>query len=380
MNAGPTSELSHGGNPLRVFISSPFCEPAEEPWSLREQLRRRLKALGHKPWLYEIDAKRYKRSGLTPAEIIVDALRCSDLVITVYRNRAGSFLVDEPFFATAFETIQARRLGKPVYLHVLGSSHKPRLRSVLSVFEGNHLLPDCAKRHGSEHELIEGVLSDVTAYATNAPFEEPSIVLPSNPFDLVNDWDWLGTMHTRLLNTSIKQDLWQARRAASAVPILAKTSGMPRDKKFTYATLLSACAGVLANQAEYARVAERAWLAVRLFMELGCVFEMVAQIQATSGILDVGNHVKRAYWVNTFGFQSASRLRAEQFRFLGPAFNVASAARADYWWEGDFSTPIGDDHFPTGRSYKRFGHVVRVRSNPNAVGEDDPVLIIIRFN
>lgn len=155
MNAGPTSELSHGGNPLRVFINSPFCEPAEEPWSLREQLRRRLKALGHKPWFYEIDAKRYKRSGLTPAEIIVDALRCSDLVITVYRNRAGSFLVDEPFFATAFETIQARRLGKPVYLHVLGSSHKPRLRCVLSVFEGNHLLPDCAKRHGSEHELID---------------------------------------------------------------------------------------------------------------------------------------------------------------------------------------------------------------------------------
>src|SRR5579883_1486650 len=117
--------LSPNEGPLTVFVSSPFSEPIGERWALREALRERLRREGHRPWLYEINAKEYRRTGLTPREIIINAIEKSDVVITLYKSRAGSFLDNEPFYATAFETFHARRLGKKVYLYVLDAVQNP---------------------------------------------------------------------------------------------------------------------------------------------------------------------------------------------------------------------------------------------------------------
>ena len=322
MQVVPTPESSPERRSLNVLISSPFCEPAGERWSLREELRRRLREFGHKPWLYEIDAKRHIRTGLTPGEIIIEAIKRSDVVITLYKSRAGSFLADEPFFATAFETFHARRLSKTVYLHVLGRSCKPRLRGVLSVFEAPLVLPDQVKRHESERELVTAVLSDVNDYVANRlSHDHRSVLLPQDSVDLVNGWDWLGGTHTNLLRAQQAENLWEARRTAIDVPLLSGAVDISREKKFTYATLLSACANVLANQCEYDRSAQCCWLAIRLFMELGYPYEMLAQIQAVSGILNMANHVRRAYWTNTFGLQCASKLKTKQYQSLRPAFN-----------------------------------------------------------
>lgn len=303
---------------LTIFISSPFSEPAGQRWSLRETLRGRLRGQGHKAWLYEIDAKEYRRTGLTPREIIIDAIESCDLVITLYKSRAGSLLDDEPFYATAFETFHARRLGKKVYLHVLDGCQRPRLRGVLSVFEYTLPLPNRIAKHGSESDLVEAVLSEVAQYREDRLPRNLVATDLCSPEALANDRDWLHGIHTSL---GAARNLWQASETAAKVPLLQATSRLRKENSLNYGRILSTCAGVWANQAKYDRAIEFGWAAVRIFMESGYLYEMIAEIQAVSGILNMANQIRKAYWVNTFGLQSASRLRTAQLTSLLPAFN-----------------------------------------------------------
>jgi hypothetical protein len=310
--------LSPNEGPLTVFVSSPFSEPIGERWALREALRERLRREGHRPWLYEINAKEYRRTGLTPREIIINAIEKSDVVITLYKSRAGSFLDNEPFYATAFETFHARRLGKKVYLYVLDAVQKPRLRGVLSVFKQAMPSPDTVSNDGSEKDLIERVVSDLAEFRNSSPranlIATDNISLDAN----INDRDWLDGIHSRL---GLARSLWSAREIAERVPMVTTTRRVNKDNRLHYAQVLAACAGVWANQSEYTRAIECGWAAVRIFMETGYAYEMIGEIQAVSGILNMANQIKNAYWVNTFGFQAASRLREAQRIPLLQSFN-----------------------------------------------------------
>jgi Domain of unknown function (DUF4062) len=308
-----------GTRALNVFLSSPFSEPVGEKWALRETLRERLRRKGHRPWLYEVDAKKYRRTNLGPREIIIEEIARCDVVITLYKSRAGSFLNGEPFYATAFETFHARRLGKTVYLHILDGSERPRLRGVLSVFEPILPLPSNVVRHGSENELVEAVISELAQFPANGLIQVPTLLLAEGGVqERLHSLEWLDRVQSGLLSA---HDLWQAAQVACQVPLFRGNLSLSLEFKFRYAQILSSCAGIWANQARYDRAIECAWTAVRMFMESGNSYEMISEIQAVSGILNMANQIKRAYWVNTFGLQSAAKLQAKQRTSLWPAFN-----------------------------------------------------------
>ena len=94
-----------------------------------------LKGQGHLPWLYEFDAKCYRRSGLTDEEKIINELARCDLVVALYKTRAGSRMKEEPwFYGTDFELFHGLRLGKPVHLYVVGARYSTQLRGLLGLY------------------------------------------------------------------------------------------------------------------------------------------------------------------------------------------------------------------------------------------------------
>ena len=282
----------------RVFLSSPFSERRGHLWLVRRQLYDRLRMCGFKPWMWEEEGEREKaRHGWTDTTILLEALKGCDVVVAFFKNRAGSYLPDEafqkptyePFLGSVFEICHARALGKPVHLYAVGHSYKASLASVLSVLADPLLLPDHAKILGSETELPDAVTEKLlTSLAVVAP--EPTRVLH---LDL--DPTWLE--ETRSASMESAATFWEASYHAAQVPLVR---GLRLPTRPADAEVLAAAAGVLANQASYDRAIEAATLSVRCFLELGSWFEMYAEIQALSGILNMAGR-PNAERVNHFG-------------------------------------------------------------------------------
>lgn len=300
------------GDSAVLFISSVFSEPRGQRWGLRETLRRRLGQEGHTAWLYEIDAEKDKKAGIVDDKtIIIRAIERSDFVVVLYMNREGTAFPSEPFFGTDFEIFHARRLGKPVKLYVLGKKHRPVLRGILTLFDNPLVLPDSARRFESEKDLVDAVIQDVTEFVRSRRLRSaPPGVLCASSRELVSEPSWLEEAYAGLCQATQVGDLWVASRVARMIPWV-ESSGIPREQKIVYAIALSLCGGVWANQASYDFAEAYARSAVRVFMELGYQHEMFAQVQALSGLLNMGNRIRQAYWINSYGLRGASRVFGE---------------------------------------------------------------------
>jgi len=291
--------------PLRkVFLSSPFSEPRGHSWMVRQQLYDCLRSSGFRPWTWEKDGQKAKaRLGWSDAEILVQAIRQCDVVVSFFKNRAGSYLPPEafdrmptePFHATVFEIAHARSLGKPVHLYVVGHNYKASLASILSVLADPLLLPDHAKVLGDESQLEDAVLAKLKESLTTS-YTDPTV--PSAELEL-------GSLEANLDSMCSADTLWDAECHAERVP-LVMVSRLSRRTKRLYADVLAKCANVLANRAIYDRAIVAGKLSVRCLLELRSWSEMYAQIGALSGILNMAGQ-PNAKSVNFFGLIPAIR-------------------------------------------------------------------------
>lgn len=294
--------------PVVVFISSPFQEPKNQHWGLRFRLYDALLANGHSPWLYEIQGRLEEGRGYAQESIILNAVCRSDLVVVLFRTRAGSYLPGEPFLATVFEIFHARRFDKHVFLYILGDFHWPRLQSVLSVFEDPLILPDGARRCGDdEDKLVSAVLADVKGLVPLPTQQAERIVREVDAFDLMHEHGWLERTYSRLSQAVHEGGFWQAGALASGIPLLTAFKA-DHYAKFAYASLLSLCANIRANQTSYTLAEKCSRLAVRFYMEMGYLYPMLAEIQALSGILNMAGQHLAAYHVNSYGIRQASKM------------------------------------------------------------------------
>jgi hypothetical protein len=301
------------------------------------------------PWLYEIDGKRYKRSGLNEKEKIIDGISRCDLVVALYRFRVGSRMREQPiFYGTDFELFQARRLGKPVLLYVLGPCHSRRLRGLLEIYAHPLVMPDGISWCNSERELPTILAYDISVYAKS--FLLRSRIHESKlKSEAVLDRGFLEKTHDTLAEMRRRQDYWSAVELASQIPPLP-VDHLPTREKSTYANIMSLCANAWSNQRNYDLAENYSRLAIRSYLELGLTFEMFAEVQCLSGILNMGDRVSQAYEVNTYGRLAASAARGEVFNSLSDTYYDSRASilrKMGHWSRAQFTLrkvfpPSGD--------------------------------------
>jgi len=311
----------------KVFLSSPFSEPRGHPWMVRQQLYDCLRLSGFRPWTWEKDGEKAKaKLGWSDAEILVQAIRQCDVVVSFFKNRAGSYLPPEafdrtptePFHATVFEIAHARSFGKPVHLYVVGHNYKASLASILSVVADPLLLPDHAKVVEDESQLEEAVLAKLKESWTTG---YTSATVPSVDLEL-------GSLEANFDSMCSAGTLWDAEPYAEQVP-LAMAPRLSTKTKRLYAAVLAKCANVLANRAVYDRAVVAGKLSVRCLLELGSWSEMYAQIGALSGILNMAGQ-PNAKSVNFFGLIPAMRT----YDYLLPVYLDSAGSilmRSGHW-------------------------------------------------
>lgn len=287
-----------GAGSRRVFISSVFSEPSGTRWALRGRLYGALRDAGHAPWLYEREGERSQTHGESDKAVILRGLEASDVVVVVYHTRAGSRLPTEPFFATDFEVANAVRLGKRLKLYILGHSYKPSLHAVLAVLTDARVFPETTAVLESETAVVDRVLRDVAAVAARRATGGATTL----PLISRRDCERLVEQLNALISVG---DYLHAEDRAVEVP-LDPGHGLEPDAKHAYARLLGLCANVWANRLCFDRAVPAAMRAIRLYMELGEWREMVSQIQAASGILNMQGN-PQAERVNAYGLRLALR-------------------------------------------------------------------------
>jgi len=354
----------------KVFLSSPFCEPREHPWMVRQQLYDCLRSSGFRPWTWEKDGKKAKaRLRWSDAEILVQAIRQCDVVVSFFKNRAGSYLPPEafdrmpaePFHATVFEIAHARSFGKPVHLYVVGHSYKASLASILSVIADPLLLPDYAKVVEDESQLEDAILAKLKESLTTS-YTVPTV--PPAELDL-------GSLEANLDSMCSAATLWDAERYAEQVP-LVMAPRLSRRTKRLYADVLAKCANVLANRAVYDRAIVAGKLSVRCLLELGSWSEMYAQIGALSGILNMAGQ-PNAKSVNFFGLIPAIRT----YDYLLPVYLDSAGSilmRAGRWRSARKWLRRGAETEPKPYSQSKFAMAIAASGDRSDIDEAARIL------
>lgn len=304
-----------------VFISSPFCEPKGSPWGIRRRLAEALEAECFTPWRFEVQGEMAKeRLRLNDESAIRLGLQLADLVVVLYKRRAGSWMsVGSPFCGTDFEVVTAISLGKPVYLYVLGKEHESRLDGILALFLDPSVNLQEARYLETEDEIISAALKaakDVVNWREPPPVSDHHIRCSSSDLDV----SACEHLLERIRAAQAAEDLCLAVEAARMIPIQLPHATSTAHKRL-YATLLDSCGNVWANYAWYERASRAAAMSVRLLMELEDWHGMFAQVQALSGILNMASE-RRAEALNLYGFRGAARA----FPRLREAFNDSRAS------------------------------------------------------
>jgi tetratricopeptide (TPR) repeat protein len=284
---------------------------------------------GFEPWMWEREGEAEKaKSGKSDAEILLDGLKHSDIVVAFFKNRAGSYLpeqafqaaIPEPFHASVFEICHARALGKPVHLYVVGEKYKASLACILSILADPLILPDHAEIVASEEELRDAVLRRLH------PKSRVISLNPSEEFDLLCE---SLNLESQIVGLRSALTFWDGINYAKRIPLISDLNLVPSKTKRLYAEALSSAAGVMANQAAYDRAIQAATLSVRSFLELGSWYEMYSEIQALSGILSMAGR-SQAVRVNHFGLIPAMRAYPDlQSSYLDSAGTILM--RAGNW-------------------------------------------------
>jgi hypothetical protein len=228
----------------------------------------------------------------------------SDLVLALYKARAGSRMSREPwFYGTDFELFHARRLGIPVHLYVMGREHSRELDGVLKVYGEQLVLPDGVTWCDTEDDLLNCLQADTLLYAACPAIRPNSEIDDEHCADL--DRESLERVHDAVTAKLAQQDYWGAAGLVSQVPVCI--TNVPPELKVAYAGVLSLSAHTWGNQRNYRFAEKCSRLAIRFFMERGSFFRMLQEIQNLSGILNMANHVGDAYAVNTYGLAATAR-------------------------------------------------------------------------
>jgi Domain of unknown function (DUF4062) len=315
----PKGSLPAAGEPSKkagvsVFISSVFKDPWGIYWPLRRKLADCLREHCHYPWRFEDDPGRRNLPAEGQRQVILQGLRQSDLVIVLYRTRAGSILTGEAFRATNFEFLRAVQLRKPTYLYLLGEESERDffLQHTLAVITDPVLaLPEriVAVYEGKDEEVANRIREDVDAFRSSGRVAcvdsaiAGSIVQPE-------------AVCLEITALTGKENIREALQLVNRT--IRPSGGQLSDPRetYSYARLLREAASVWANAGYYDSAVWGSKQSARLFAKLGADREFCFQVQCTSGILQMSGRVSEAWHWNVYGRQQAVR----KFRDLLPSF------------------------------------------------------------
>jgi hypothetical protein len=301
---------------MRVFISSVFAEPGYNPetweFSLRKSLAEALSSRGWESWRYETEALNHGATDRAPIKSILYGLGVSDVVVVLYRKRHGSKLLEEPFLAVPFEIRNAIHLSKPIHLYVLGDRLGNILRSTLEVFS-ELLLVGLADKvfyldewDSSRHEsdILRKILENLGRFS-GATSSLSSSLEPDSALDFAD-------LERKLSVLGSEEQFGRALDLALPVNPLRGRGIGPR-KGEAYAHLLGTMANLFANSAHYDDAIRYSVNCVRAFMESGLDHQAFAQIQCTSGILNMAGYSDLALNWNNYGLSGGYRDLVQPF-------------------------------------------------------------------
>ncbi len=298
---------------VSVFISSVFQDPWGEYWALREKLADCLKEHHHSPWRFFEDDPR--RKNLSPEErkfVILQGLQQSDLVIVLYRTRAGSIMTGEAFRATNFELLRAVHLRKPIYLYLLGEESERDffLRHTLAVITDRGLaLPEriVVVHEDQDEEIAKRIREDVDSFRSAG---RVACIDSASP-------EWIERpegLWQEITALTAKENI---RGALQLVNRMIRPGQLCDPKEmYAHARLLREASYVWGNAGYYDLAIWTSKESTRLFAKLGADRDFCFLVQCTSGILQMSGRVSEAWHWNAYGRQQAVR----KFRDLLPTF------------------------------------------------------------
>jgi len=237
-----------------------------------------------------VEGKQWKYAHhLDDLSVILRGLSRSDLVLVSYRTRAGSRMKGaEAFRGTDFEFANAVRLRKPVFLYVIrGGRWDPDLQAVLALLLDPTVNLQRARVVQSERAALVQIEKDMVSVATGIKIRRMDNGSSGPNGLLLLDSQFLEDTLRRISGTRAESGLDAAADVARTVPILYPSNASDR-LRVAYLEVLSLCANLWANHAQYRQAERASGLAARLAMELGDWRRMFSEIQALSGILNMG--------------------------------------------------------------------------------------------
>ncbi len=297
---------------VHVFISSVFQDPWGKKWALRQKLADSLKEHHHSPWRFEDDPRRW---GLPPEGrklAILQGLQQSDLVIVLYRTRAGSLMTHEAFRATNFELLRAAHLRQPIYLYLLGEESERDffLQHTIAVITDRGLaLPEriVVIHEDQDDEVVNRIREDVDLFRSAGRVAR----IDSATSEWIEQPEGLWQVITLLTEKeNIREALHLVNRTIRP--------GQLYDPKemYAHARLLREASYVWGNAGYYDLAIWSSKESTRLFATLAADRDFCFLVQCTSGILQMSGRVSEAWHWNAYGRQQAVR----KFRDLLPTF------------------------------------------------------------
>jgi len=287
-------------NKFKVFISSVFTDNIrEEQWSFRKHLKNLLSRFGYQPWLYE-DEISIKIEDISTIEgKITAAIKNCDCVMAFFKTRAGGTFNDLNK-GTVYEINEALRLRKRLWLFVIGDYHSSSLKQILAIYNHDEIVRfriQC-KNEEQAMEIALNKLAQMIAQRLNI------VEMPSELSSYSKDY--YEALERQVRNKLIIHDYQSGAELFHANPLPQSHHLLKSNESHFLALCYSRMASVLVNIANYDQAEIYSRRAIGLFLQMGNMYEVYAEIERLSGILSMAGKYSAVY-TNFYGFHSTEK-------------------------------------------------------------------------
>lgn len=290
---------------MKVFIGSVFYDNGKY-WELRLKITNKLKEHHHETWLWEENGEKEQKEnkGKHWTQIVSDAIRLHDVIITFYKTDAGDFSYrnEMPFFPTDYEMAESIRHGTSLRLYIIKGKSKDELRGVKTLYTNRITIGSKPIYCSDEMDFINKVLRDIEKLSANRiqTIRRNFIMLP---FEELKPDHWFDNLHTILQGQLSCSDYETAFKLLEMHSEIQKYTPKTKAQKILMAECLGDFANIYANRAMYSAAIKSSLKSIRLFLETGEWNKTFGQIQALSGIQNMAG-IKLAYWLNAYGYRT----------------------------------------------------------------------------